>query len=429
MTAAKTGWGLGALFVGAMACTSLLGNFETVQNEPDAGAPAPTPPSDGGGRTSDGGTVGQDGGTCKGPDGGAVYVGFPCSISEQGVALNIPNPVRGRCKVGRWVCDALGTAVCVGAVGPTKEVCSTSGTAPDDDEDCDGNAVNGCPCRPGEVIACGRTIGECRAGEQRCDNAGNWGACTATNPQIRNCGSDKDNDCNGVVDNTECFCPPNVVVGGRQGCAASAPGNCAAGNQTCIVSPGNPSAVVWGPCTPGTPGPPLCTQAVDNDCDGVLDYRESGCICRGGTSSGYQAPRDTFANGMYGCPGAVDFAGRANLCNGTCQVCTAAQWNQRRNKPPTHHYWTNDQLGYQSGPVICTTTHSCSVSTSTDGGYAFCSNMPMRVCAASDAGCGGATDTSGNLCNWHGCGYETLTNQYFGGCSGNTTAGTLCCCN
>ena len=29
--------------------------------------------------------------------------------------------------------------------------------------------------------------------------------------------------------------------------------------------------------------------------------------------------------------------------------------------------------------------------------------------------------------NWVGCGLGTTNNQYFGGCSGNTTAGALCC--
>ena len=38
------------------------------------------------------------------------------------------------------------------------------------------------------------------------------------------------------------------------------------------------------------------------------------------------------------------------------------------------------------------------------------------------------TDPLGNTCNWHSCGAETaLPNRYFGGCSGNTTAGVLCC--
>lgn len=38
------------------------------------------------------------------------------------------------------------------------------------------------------------------------------------------------------------------------------------------------------------------------------------------------------------------------------------------------------------------------------------------------------SDPLGNVCNWHACGLDTaLPNRYFGGCSGNTTAGVLCC--
>jgi hypothetical protein len=46
----------------------------------------------------------------------------------------------------------------------------------------------------------------------------------------------------------------------------------------------------------------------------------------------------------------------------------------------------------------------------------------MRVCA-------NHVDPEGNLCNWIGCGLDaTSPNQYFGGCDGNATAGTLCMC-
>jgi hypothetical protein len=50
-----------------------------------------------------------------------------------------------------------------------------------------------------------------------------------------------------------------------------------------------------------------------------------------------------------------------------------------------------------------------------------CPGEPMRVCA------GTGPDPEGNVCNWAGCGYQqTTVPDYFGGCSGNSTAGTLC---
>jgi hypothetical protein len=38
------------------------------------------------------------------------------------------------------------------------------------------------------------------------------------------------------------------------------------------------------------------------------------------------------------------------------------------------------------------------------------------------------TDDLDNECNWHRCGLNASTPvRHFGGCEGNTTAGTLCC--
>jgi hypothetical protein len=53
----------------------------------------------------------------------------------------------------------------------------------------------------------------------------------------------------------------------------------------------------------------------------------------------------------------------------------------------------------------------------------------MRVCAGHSGGAGlEAQDAEGNLCNWTSCGYDDpAVNEYFGGCEGNPTAGTLCC--
>ncbi len=47
--------------------------------------------------------------------------------------------------------------------------------------------------------------------------------------------------------------------------------------------------------------------------------------------------------------------------------------------------------------------------------------VPARVCA-------GASDPEGNTCDYIDCGFETVRpNEYFGGCGGSGTAGTLCC--
>lgn len=51
-------------------------------------------------------------------------------------------------------------------------------------------------------------------------------------------------------------------------------------------------------------------------------------------------------------------------------------------------------------------------------------STPMRVCSPD------GVDPEGNQCNWVKCGHgDSTRNRYFGGCAGDTTAGTLCCKN
>ena len=119
---------------------------------------------------------------------------------------------------------------------------------------------------------------------------------------------------------------------------------------------------------------------------------------------------------MAGCAGSVAWADRASLCNQGYHVCSAQEWVSRRGSAvPGHNYWTNDDLKYSgSGANSCT----ASVSTGTS-----CGANPMRVCSPTQA------DPEGNQCNWTGCGLDSTSSTYFGGCLGNTTAGTLCCIN
>jgi len=126
---------------------------------------------------------------------------------------------------------------------------------------------------------------------------------------------------------------------------------------------------------------------------------------------------DVFAPKMVGCVGKVTFANRATLCAPGVTPCGVVDYRARRGaNAPHYNYWTNDVL-YGKG-----NTSTCAVSLTTANGYSSCSSTtPMRVCAAH-------TDAVGNQCNGIGCGYEAYSpNEYFGGCSGDNTAGTLCC--
>jgi hypothetical protein len=126
---------------------------------------------------------------------------------------------------------------------------------------------------------------------------------------------------------------------------------------------------------------------------------------------------DVFGSGgMVGCGGAVSFANEAQLCAPHYHVCTSAEWNSNRSvTAPSNDYWTADNLGYSgSGSYSCQAT--------TRGGSS-CGATPMRVCTLDGSG----HDSFGNVCNWIGCGLNSTRDQYFGGCAGDPTAGTLCC--
>lgn len=123
---------------------------------------------------------------------------------------------------------------------------------------------------------------------------------------------------------------------------------------------------------------------------------------------------------MSGCAGSVTWSNRESLCAPGYSACTASEWIANRNgRSPRHNYWTADNLRYGGSASACWAD--------TDSGNAC--NQPMRVCVP-----GGDDDWNGdgvqdNDCNWSRCGWEgsSTPNQDFGGCSNDTTAGTLCC--
>ena len=125
-----------------------------------------------------------------------------------------------------------------------------------------------------------------------------------------------------------------------------------------------------------------------------------------------------FAGGIVGCAGAVTFPNRKSLCAAGFHPLASMTWRTSRGTTvPTHHYWTNDILNYTG-----TGTGMCSAEYATRG-TACPPDDPMRVCAST------VVDPEGNRCNWFNCAFDsgsTTPNEYFGGCAGNHTAGTLC---
>ncbi|MBD3252719.1 serine hydrolase [Candidatus Pacearchaeota archaeon] len=75
------------------------------------------------------------------------------------------------------------------------------------DNNCDGSIDEGCNCTIGQTKECGVTdVGECDYGLQTCNLSGKWGDCTGNrNPSDEVC-DNKDNDCDGFVDNNIIDC-------------------------------------------------------------------------------------------------------------------------------------------------------------------------------------------------------------------------------
>ena len=166
------------------------------------------------------------------------------------------------CTVGVGECQKSGTNVCA---GPGVTVCSVLPGVPGTeicdgkDNDCDGTVDDG---NPGGGVACSSGLpGVCSAGTTACTaGAVKCNATITPGSQMETCDS-KDNNCDGTVD--EGFNLGQVCTSGVGACATTGVLVCdPAGATACNGIPGMPLAEV-------------CTDMIDNDCDGVVN---NGCL-------------------------------------------------------------------------------------------------------------------------------------------------------
>ncbi|MFH1098854.1 MAG: putative metal-binding motif-containing protein [Candidatus Uhrbacteria bacterium] len=282
----------------------------------------------------------------------------PCGID---LARN-----RGECRLGTQTC-ALGVwGACLGAVVPVAEVCNgrdddCDGNVPANEADADRDGYRVCSgdcndanasVHPDAMESCnGRDddcdgaidedffvgvpcvgVGTCGRGAYECDDPNGFrcstdsgGSRDASRPETCN---DRDDDCNGVVDDVA----PAVVAADVASCgvcgracafpnasARCVDGACVLG--TCVAgfvnADGDAATGCEYRCTPtadSRDGPVIQCDGVDNDCDGATD---KACVCRDGDRRpcGPSAPACDLATGT--CRG---------LCRIGVQACISGAW-------------------------------------------------------------------------------------------------------
>ncbi len=277
---------------------------------------------------------------------GVIDQGCPCAPDE---SRNCGSDV-GECAFGTQSCVEGSWGDCMGAIGPSNEVCDGF------DNDCNGVPDNN-PVGAGDACATGRP-GRCSTGVQVCQNA--TLSCQAVNGPVAETCNNVDDNCNGSLDE-------NVT----RSCTSA----CGAGTQTC-------SAGAFDACAATNPPVEIC-DGLDNDCDGDTDetFPEQATTCETGLLG-------ACGVGAYQCTPeglrcVTTQAASAEACDGIDNDCDGLVDEN------TSGLVLSEQCG-----GTCPTR---SVRVCTGGVWSACDHDEVEVCNQADSNCDGLIDNM-NVC-------------------------------
>ena len=224
---------------------------------------------------------------CDGvPDDGDPGGGLACNTGQPGV-----------CASGTTTCSG-GQVTCAPNTPASAETCDGL------DNDCDGTADDGNPggglsCNTGQPGVCGAGTTACSNGVMVCNQNTMAGAETCDG---------LDNDCDGAIDDGD--------PGGGAACNTGLNGVCAAGTIHCVNG-----ALV---CTQDiVAGPEICSNGLDDNCDGVTDENPDWDGDGWGKCDGDCCEGNSFCSGSPELvnPGAFEFVG--NGIDDDCDPATS----------------------------------------------------------------------------------------------------------